>query len=119
MDKGSESQVHLAGLLGGGWAGFSFETFRDGVDICWIRRADPSVALLRYAPGSRVPRHLHTGLETIFILQGSQSDESGTYAAGSVVLNPAGSIHSVWSDQGCVLMIEWEKPVQILDEPQA
>ncbi|AZQ69598.1 allophanate hydrolase [Silicimonas algicola] len=100
----------------GAWQDADFQPFRDGVEICWIRRSDPGVALLRYAPGARVPRHLHTGLETIFVLEGSQCDESGTYAAGSVVLNPEGSVHSVWSDEGCVLMIEWERPVRILEE---
>ena len=116
MDSLPDTQIHLADLLDGGWKDMDFAHFREGVDICWIRREDPSVALLRYAPGAGVPRHRHTGLETIFVLDGSQRDEKGTYAAGSVVLNPAGSVHSVWSDEGCVLMIEWERPVRMLDE---
>ena len=116
MDNVPDKQIHIANLIGGGWRRMTFEPFREGVDICWIRQGEPGVALLRYAPGARIPRHLHTGLETIFVLYGSQSDESGTYVAGSVVLNPEGSVHSVWSDEGCVLMIEWERPVRILDE---
>ena len=119
MNSVRGDQVHIAGLLCGGWREMTFEHFRDGVEICWIRRADPGVALLRYAPGARVPRHRHTGLETIIILEGSQSDETGTYTAGSVVLNPEGSVHSVWSHEGCVLMIEWERPVNILEEETA
>ena len=71
----------------------------------------PSIALLRYAPGATVPRHKHIGVETIIVLEGSQSDEQGTYKAGSIVINPVGSEHSVWSDDGCVVFIQWDKPV--------
>ena len=98
------------------YAAFAFEPFREGVEICHLRRSDPAVALLRYAPGASVPRHRHTGLETILVLEGTQSDERGQYETGSLVLNPAGSEHSVWSDPGCVVLIQWERPVEMLDD---
>lgn len=98
------------------WQQMTFEPFRDGVEICPLRTADPAVALLRYAPGASVPRHRHPGLETIFVLQGTQSDERGDYPVGSLILNPAGSVHSVWSDPGCVVLIQWERPVEFLEE---
>ena len=53
--------------------------------------------------------------ETILVLDGSQCDENGTYAAGTMVLNPEGSIHSGWSRDGCVILIQWERPVRILE----
>ncbi len=93
-----------------------FEPFRDGVDIHYVKRGAPAVALLRYAPGARVPRHRHTGLESILVLEGEQSDERGTYPAGSFVLNPEGSSHSVWSETGCVVLIQWERPVEFLNK---
>lgn len=99
------------------WQDLPFEPFRDGVDIHHIRQGAPAVAILRYAPGARVPLHLHTGLETILVLDGAQSDERGTYGKGTVVLNPQGSSHSVWSDTGCAVLIQWERPVKILDGP--
>jgi anti-sigma factor ChrR (cupin superfamily) len=74
----------------------------------------PSVALLRYAPGARVPRHRHAGFELIVVLAGAQSDERGTYPAGSVVVNPDGDEHSVWSDEGCTILIVWERPVEFV-----
>ena len=52
------------------------------------------------------------------VLDGAQSDESGEYRKGAVVLNPAGSEHSVWSAEGCVVLIHWVKPVLILGEAQ-
>lgn len=116
MSHSTQTRVHHAGLLTGGWKTAQFKPFRAGVEICELRSTDPVVALLRYAPGARVPRHLHTGLETILVLEGSQADENGTYQAGSLVMNAAGSEHSVWSIEGCVILIEWEKPVHILEE---
>jgi anti-sigma factor ChrR (cupin superfamily) len=108
--------THLAALLGGGWRRATFAPFREGVEICPILTGAPAVALLRYAPGSGVPAHRHTGLETILVLEGAQSDERGRYPEGSLVLNPEGSTHRVWSDEGCVVLIQWERPVEFLPE---
>jgi anti-sigma factor ChrR (cupin superfamily) len=108
----------LADLLAGGWRDVTFAPFREGVEMHPIvtgAAGEPSVALLRYAPGAAVPRHRHEGLETILVLDGSQSDEGGTYGAGSLVLNPVGSEHSVWSEDGCVVLIQWDRPVRFLD----
>jgi anti-sigma factor ChrR (cupin superfamily) len=104
--------------LANGWRELIFEPFRVGVDVHWIYNGtdgEPTVALLKYAPGAGVPRHRHAGLETIFVLDGAQSDENGTYAKGSFVLNPVGTEHSVWSDEGCVVLIQWDKPVVFVD----
>ena len=105
-------------LLFDGWRDLAFEPFRAGVEIHWICRGsegEPSVALLKYALGAGVPRHRHAGLETILVLDGAQSDERGSYPKGSFVFNPAGSEHSVWSDEGCVILIQWDKPVVFLE----
>ncbi len=96
------------------WRELPWQPFRDGVEIAPIVTGEPAVALLRYAPGSGVPLHLHRGLETILVLEGEQSDEHGTYPAGSLMLNPKGSAHRVWSDPGCVVLIQWTKPVEFL-----
>lgn len=102
-------------LLPEGWQSLPFQPFRDGVEICMLWQGGPDVALLRYAPGASVPRHRHTGLETILVLTGSQSDDNGRYGAGSLMFNPAGSEHRVWSEDGCTVLIQWEKPVEFLE----
>ena len=110
--------VSFANLIAGGWKEAAFGPFRPGVDMCRLA-GDPegaSVALLRYEPGARVPLHEHMGIETILVLDGVQYDDRGRYEAGSMVVNPAGSQHRVWSDEGCVVLILWEKPVRILEE---
>ncbi len=100
------------------WRDLPFEPFRDGVDIHHIWRGEPALAILRYAPGAKVPRHVHMGLETILVLDGVQCDETGAYPQGSLMINPEGSEHSVWSDTGCAVLIQWERPVKILEEGQ-
>ena len=105
----------MHGLLDGGWRACAFEPFREGVEICRLLEGEPAVALLRYAPGASVPDHRHVGVETICVLEGSQSDERGRYAAGCWVMNPPGFVHSVWSEDGCVVLVQWTKPVEFVD----
>ncbi|NDV00008.1 cupin domain-containing protein [Pseudoroseicyclus tamaricis] len=110
-----ESRVYPA-LLSGGWDDLPFAPFREGIEICRLAAGPPEVALLRYASGARAPRHRHAGLEIVQVLAGSQSDERGDYPAGSVVMNPEGSEHSVWSREGCVALLSWSRPVEFLQE---
>ncbi len=105
----------FSGLLREAWQSYAFQPFREGVEICSLYEGEPAVALLKYRPGASVPRHRHLGLETIMVLDGAQSDERGRHDAGSVVLNPAGFEHSVWSDEGCVVLIHWSRPVEFID----
>nr|WP_319483801.1 cupin domain-containing protein [uncultured Cohaesibacter sp.] len=106
------------GLLQGGWNELPFEPFRDGVQVHYLWRQDsgPVWAFLRYEAGARVPRHRHSGLETIIVVEGSQSDENGCYEVGSLICNPEGTAHDVWSENGCVVLIQWAEPVEILGE---
>lgn len=105
----------IADLVGGGWKSCVFEPFKGKIEICRLASGPPEVALLKYAPGGRAPRHRHPGLETVLVLDGAQSDENGDYEAGSFVINPENTEHSVWSDDGCVALLTWAKPVQFLE----
>lgn len=111
-------QRALHALMAGGWRDVAYRPFREGIEICDMYEDGAHVALLRYQPGAQVPRHRHQGLETVIVLQGSQSDEGGTYGAGTCVFNPRGSEHSVWSDEGCVVLIQWVQPVYFIDESE-
>ncbi len=102
-------------MLAGGWNALTFEPFRDGVSIARLLDGAPAIAVLRYEPGAKVPLHEHPAPEMIIVLEGSQSDEHGTYRQGDVVINPSGSRHSVWSEDGCVVLLHWSEPVQFLD----
>lgn len=93
-----------------------WEFFRDGVQVSWIYRLEdknaPSSAFLKYAPGAKVPLHSHPGLEHIFVLEGSQTDENGTFHKGDVVINPPGTRHSIYSRNGCEVLAIWHAPVK-------
>ena len=113
------ANLPYADFLNAAWRKLPFEHFRDGILVHWLMKGDsgePSVAILKYQPGASVPMHRHAGLETIMVLDGAQSDENGTYEAGAFVLNAKDSEHSVWSKDGCVVLIQWDLPVVILGE---
>ncbi|MEL6355237.1 MAG: cupin domain-containing protein [Cyanobacteria bacterium J06627_28] len=97
----------------------AWQPFRPGVEIHRLYgdgAQGPSAALLKYEPGATVPEHHHTGYEHIVVLSGSQSDAKGTYAAGTLVINPPESHHNIVSEAGCLVLIIWEKPVVIQSE---
>ena len=93
-----------------------WQTFRDGIEIypIYADEAGCSSALLKYAAGSSIPLHRHTGYEHILILSGSQSDEKQIYSKGDLVISAPGSSHSIQSEEGCIVLAIWEKPVAFL-----
>jgi anti-sigma factor ChrR (cupin superfamily) len=97
----------------------SWHPFAPGVHIhrLWGTPTTRSGALLRYAPGAKIPRQRHQGIEQIYVLIGRQRDDRGEYGAGSRIVNPAGSIHAVSSPEGCVVLVIWERPHTFVDEP--
>jgi len=99
------------------WGRFDWRPFRPGVEMAELYgegEGTASAALLRYAPGAAVPKHLHTGIEHILVLEGSQRDDRGTYTRGSMLIHGPGTSHAVASDFGCVVLAIWERPVEIL-----
>ncbi|WP_420567997.1 cupin domain-containing protein [Thalassovita sp.] len=104
----------LSGILARGWADLPFEPFKPGITIHWLEQGEPAIALLKYEPGARAPLHFHPATESVLILEGAQSDAHGTYHAGDFVLNFKGTQHEVWSENGCVALLQWAKPVQFL-----
>ncbi|HWV15100.1 MAG TPA: cupin domain-containing protein [Cellvibrio sp.] len=98
-------------------ASFAWQPFREGVDIIPLygdATQGCSSALLRYHPGAEIPRHMHTGIEFLLILRGSQRDERGHYTVGSFLVNPVGSSHQIVSEEGCIVLAIWEKPVRFI-----
>ncbi|MFN5854918.1 MAG: cupin domain-containing protein [Pseudanabaenaceae cyanobacterium] len=89
----------------------TWEKFGAGTDIYRIYdNGTSSAALIRYAPGAKVPQHQHTGFEHIIVLAGSQTDLNGEHKSGTLVINPPDSSHSVHSENGCIVLVIWEKP---------
>ena len=53
-----------------------------------------ATSIVRYEPLSEFQQHLHQGGEEILVLEGTLSDEHGTYGKGSYVRNPIGTSHA-------------------------
>lgn len=79
-----------------------------------MKESGPRAAFLRYLPGASVPHHQHLGLEHILILQGSQRDGPSVYKAGTLVIHPPGTQHYLVSEEGCLALGVWERPVAFI-----
>lgn len=84
-----------------------------GVERVMLDRIGDEVAratsLVRYAPGSAFPEHVHGGGEEILVLEGGFADEHGEYPAGTYLRNPTGTRHRPRSDAGCLLFVKlWQ-----------
>jgi len=68
-----------------------------------------ATSVVRYAPGSRFPRHDHPGGEEFLVLEGTFQDEARDYPAGAYVRNPPGSAHAPGSETGCTIFVKlWQ-----------
>lgn len=68
-----------------------------------------ATSIVRYAPGSRFPRHQHPGGEEILVLSGTFSEEGGHYPSGWYMRNPPGSSHQPSSGEGAVIFVKlWQ-----------
>ena len=102
-DFSKRAVVHAARLA---WAPSPTE----GVERRMLDRIGDEVAratsIVRYAPGSRFPAHVHGGGEEFLVLEGVFQDEHGDYPAGSYVRNPPTSRHVPGSQSGCVIFVK-------------
>lgn len=75
----------------------------------WEDKAGQRRALLaRFEPGASLPSHRHVGDELIFLVEGSNADESGVVATGHMNYRPNGCVHSVTTKNGAtVLAVVW------------
>jgi anti-sigma factor ChrR (cupin superfamily) len=72
-------------------------------NVLW-QEGDRKAVLIRYDPGSVVPRHRHLGDEQIFVIEGSVSDDTGTCTAGNYARRPPGCVHTVTSPGGALVI---------------
>ena len=65
--------------------------------------------------GREAPRHRHAGWERVVVISGSQADAQGRIKAGDVALNAPGTEHEVFSEEGCVVLLVWERQPIMLE----
>ena len=94
-----------------------WQPVQDGVKIYRLYGdgiTGPTAALIRFRKDGKVPAHAHTGYEHIIVLAGTQRDQNSTAPAGTLIINPPGTQHSVVSEAGCIVLAIYEKPVSFL-----
>jgi len=72
-------------------------------------KPEPVTTIVRYEADSAFPAHQHIKGEEIFVLEGTFSDNHGSYQAGSYLRNPAGSSHSPFSKEGCTIFVKLQQ----------
>jgi len=96
-----------------------WQPFKEGLEIFRLYgdpESGPSAALIRFKEDGHVPAHTHPGFEHIFVLTGTQHDQNGAAAPGTLIINQPGTTHRVTSEAGCIVLAIYEKPVQFLPE---
>ena len=51
----------------------------------------------------------------MIVISGSQADAQGLLEAGDVALNAPGTEHEVVSEEGCLVLLVWERQPIILE----
>jgi len=86
-----------------------------GVERCLLDRVSldggvgevaRATSLVRFAPGSAFPSHTHGGGEEYLVLDGTFSDETGDFPAGTYVRNPIGTAHAPHTKDGCTIFVK-------------
>jgi anti-sigma factor ChrR (cupin superfamily) len=85
-----------------------------GVERRMLDRIGDEVAratsIVRYAPNSSFPRHVHGGGEEFLVLDGLFGDELGEYPAGTYVRNPIGTAHAPFAGPaGATLFVKLQQ----------
>jgi anti-sigma factor ChrR (cupin superfamily) len=105
--------------------------FVDVFDLPWEKTKFPGVeaktllldkdtglltALIRMAPGARLPDHEHVLIEQTFMIEGTLVDEEGACSAGNFVWRPAGSRHEAYTPDGGLMLAMFLVPNKFFEE---
>lgn len=75
-----------------------------------LARADAerghATSIVRYDAGASFNSHNHPGGEEILVLDGTFSDATGDFTAGTYFRNPLGFQHAPFSQPGCLILVK-------------
>lgn len=74
-------------------------------------RKGRETALVKLEPGTALPREVLNERQEIFVLEGSYSDENGTYGQHTWVWNPPGYAQTIATGDGCVFYTKRRVPI--------
>ena len=85
----------------------------EGVSIK-LHRADEEsgrvVLAAKFAPNSRMPRHVHHCTAFAYTVSGSWSYDEGTFYAGDMAIESLGNNHLPWGEEGTEMVICFDSP---------
>ncbi|MBS3079053.1 cupin domain-containing protein [Candidatus Pacearchaeota archaeon] len=92
-----------------------WEVLKQGICRKILFREDSrnlEIDLIRLEPSAQSPIHTHKGDEWVYVLEGSMSDQTGTYNQGDFLINQKGTEHQVTAGRdGCLILALYsEKP---------
>jgi anti-sigma factor ChrR (cupin superfamily) len=92
----------------------------DGVEMKTLlvdRETGVVTALMKFAPGARLPDHQHVLIEQTYVLEGTLVCGEGECGAGDYVWRPAGSRHEAWAGaHGGVMLAMFQIPNKFFEE---
>jgi anti-sigma factor ChrR (cupin superfamily) len=94
-----------------------WQPFREGLEMHQLYgdgASGPTALLLRFKELGEVPLHEHGGYEHILVLTKGQRDQNSEAVAGTLMINPPGTMHRVIGEPGCIVLAIYEKPVRFL-----
>lgn len=65
-----------------------------------------ATSIVKYDAGASFNSHNHPLGEEILVLEGTFSDETGDFHAGTYFRNPKGFVHAPFSAQGCTILVK-------------
>lgn len=69
-----------------------------------------STSVLRYKSNTHIERQANMPGQEILVLEGVYEDDSGSYGAGTYILNPPGTSHATGSKSGCTIFVKNNAP---------
>lgn len=86
-----------------------------GIQYCHlpVEGSRYKMALMKLSPSRNTPRHKHTGMEITLVLDGSYSDEYGTYRTGDLIITEGVHAHRPRAnDKGCLCLTVIDGPLR-------
>ena len=83
----------------------------EGVSVKVLKadeKMDRVVVKIKFAPGSRMPRHVHHCRAIAYTISGEWEYDEGAFGPGESAWEEAGNDHTPWSDNGAELFIVFD-----------
>lgn len=77
-----------------------------GLSVMPLMQQGSGSILVRWAPQTCFNPHRHYGGEEILVVDGVFEDEHGRYPAGTWIKSPHTSLHKLFSQEGCTILVK-------------